>query len=142
MSWSWRKNAEYRGVIELYDDATGRMLAWIGQRPPYCDRGHFQANVECVPDLDSQDGWPRYYMHLEVARRETVDFLRWRLLKERASPHDGVYDMLLKRIEQLMQSDPAPGSADGERLDELVTLCSAYEKLAFPEFATETKNVV
>lgn len=125
--WSWRDNPDYRGLIELYDDA-GRMLAWISERPPYCDRGHFQANVECVPNLDSQDGWPRYYMHLDVAQRETTDFLRWRLLRERTPPREAevrrallmglqIWDEYLSQIGRCVSQDYA-------RLNEFPLLCT------------------
>ncbi|MFM6986900.1 MAG: type II toxin-antitoxin system HigA family antitoxin [Hydrogenophaga sp.] len=38
----------------------------------------------------------------------------------------------LKEISSLMESDPAPGTPDGDRLDILVTLVRAYEANHFP----------
>ena len=34
-----------------------------------------------VPTLDACDQRPNYYMSLEVAKQETVDWLKWRLCK-------------------------------------------------------------
>ena len=82
--WQWRENTAFNGLMELYEG--DRMLAWIQKRPNYCDRGHWQLNVEGVTDLDDADRFPRYYMRLEVAKAETIAFLAWRLHKWRASP--------------------------------------------------------
>jgi len=60
-----------------------QMVAWIEARNGYCDRGHYKLVCE-LPDIDHQDGFPRYYMRLKVAKRECEDFLRWRLWKVRA----------------------------------------------------------
>jgi len=38
----------------------------------------------------------------------------------------------LKEISALMESDPEPGTADGDRLDILATLVEAYENRHFP----------
>ena len=42
------------------------------------------------------------------------------------------YKATLKEISALMESDPEPGSADGDRLDILSTLVEAYENRHFP----------
>lgn len=77
-NWKWRRNPTTIEVLyELMDG--NRMLAWIAERPSYCNRGHFKAIVECVPDLNHQDGWPNYYMDLDRAKAEVEDFLKWRL---------------------------------------------------------------
>jgi len=60
-----------------------RMVAWITKRPAYCDRGHWQVNIALPLDLDEQDGFPRYYMTLETAKKETELFLDWRINKVR-----------------------------------------------------------
>lgn len=60
-------------------------FAWIMARPGYCDRGHWQLNVDAPSmELDLQDGFPRYFMDLEAAVREAEAFIAWR--KER-KPH-------------------------------------------------------
>jgi len=69
--------------------------AWISKRPHYCDRGHYQLNCDIIkhfdkdtdneyflPDLDPQDGFPRYFMEFETAKKECELFLIWRLLKQ------------------------------------------------------------
>lgn len=61
----------------------GRMVGWMTRRPSYCDRGHWQLNIE-LPGIDGADGFPRYYMRRETAIQEAELFLRWRLWKERA----------------------------------------------------------
>lgn len=60
----------------------GVRLAFITRRNSYCDRGHFLGHVE-IGGLDSQDGWPNYYMRLDRAQEEIIDFLNWRLHKKR-----------------------------------------------------------
>lgn len=42
------------------------------------------------------------------------------------------YKASLKEISALMESDPEPGTADGDRLDILATLVEAYENRHFP----------
>lgn len=42
------------------------------------------------------------------------------------------YKTTLREISVLMASDPAPGTADGDRLDVLATLVQAYEARRFP----------
>lgn len=72
----------YPGAFEYWID--GRMVAWLTQRPPYCDRGHWAINVE-LPDINGADAFPRYYMSRAVAVAETEAFIAWRLFKQRAS---------------------------------------------------------
>lgn len=62
----------------------GPVHAWIGPRPAYCDRGHWQFNVDGIPSLDHADSFPRYYMDLDVAKREAEAWLRWRIFKQRS----------------------------------------------------------
>jgi hypothetical protein len=81
--WQWHvESVDGYEVIELRDREE-RVLAWINRRPGYCDRGHWQVGVECVPYLDEADAFPRYFMRLEVAKQELVEFLAWRLFKSR-----------------------------------------------------------
>jgi hypothetical protein len=55
---------------------------WIVKRPDYCDRGHYMADVAGISSIDAQDGFPRYYMDLERAKAEMVDWVQWRLHQE------------------------------------------------------------
>lgn len=83
LNWQWRFNSDYQ-CLELYD-ADDRMLAWIVARPGYCDRGHFQVclNESLGLSLDAADGRDlMYYMDLEAAMWETVEWLLWRILKQ------------------------------------------------------------
>jgi hypothetical protein len=54
---------------------------WIEKRPVYCDRGHYSVNAtgNLEASIDWQDGFPRYFMDLSVAKQETEAWLRWRL---------------------------------------------------------------
>jgi len=82
----WRDaTPDYPGLIELFIDDT--MLAWIIERPPYCDRGHYQAGIEFSPGnpIDAADGMPCYYMKLDVAKSEIKAKLLWRVCKIRAA---------------------------------------------------------
>lgn len=80
----WRWTESEHGTLFGLVDANGQMLAWINQRPGYCDRGHWGVGVECVPSLDHQDAFPRYFMRLETAKQELIEFLAWRLFRELA----------------------------------------------------------
>lgn len=57
------------------------LVAWISKRPSYCDRGHWQANINIELGLDDAARFPRYYMTLETAKKETELFLDWRINK-------------------------------------------------------------
>ena len=100
MSHDLRTMHEYKGWSELYDPApiewkpliglqechiNGRLVAFMENRPYYCDRGSVRVLCE-LPDIDHQDGFPRYYMSEEVGKSETEAFLRWRLWRQRDKP--------------------------------------------------------
>lgn len=55
-------------VHELIDG--DEMVAWIQERPAYCDRGRWHAQVEVSHWKSENDPWPRYYFVLEHAKRE------------------------------------------------------------------------
>jgi hypothetical protein len=77
----WRLTNESPKLIELMIDEN--MLAWIQARPSYCDRGHWQAQLEFSPGnpIDFADGMPCYYMNLAVAKQEIKAKLLWRICK-------------------------------------------------------------
>jgi len=85
--WKWRVNVPY-WCLELFDEED-RMMAVVRPRPGYCDRGHWQvlldpyASLASDLELDEADGRDlMYYMSLEAAMWETVEFLAWRLRRE------------------------------------------------------------
>lgn len=51
----------------------------ITPRPGYCDRGRWLVVVDGIDDLDFADAFPRYFMDLEWAKAEMIDWLLWRL---------------------------------------------------------------
>lgn len=81
----WVQHTKYRGLWELRAE-DGVLLGWVNTRPQYCDRGHYQANLELSPGnpIDSADGLPCYYMRLDVAKQEVREKLLWRNCKIRA----------------------------------------------------------
>ncbi len=81
----WIESKEYTGLLDLRA-ADGTLLAWIQRRNNYCDRGHYQGQIEYSPGnpIDAADGMPQYYMRLEVAKQEIREKLLWRLCKIRA----------------------------------------------------------
>lgn len=81
----WIESQEYSGLLDLRA-GDGTLLAWIQRRPSYCDRGHYQGQLEYSPGnpFDAADGQPQYYMRLEVAKQELREKLLWRLCKIRA----------------------------------------------------------
>lgn len=81
--WHWELNdGDHHVCLELYD-ADKNLLAHISERPGYCDRGHFLVLLESRNlSLDEADGRSlMYYMDLEAAMWETVEFLLWRMHK-------------------------------------------------------------
>jgi hypothetical protein len=87
------------GCLNLYvNDKDGRPVhAWLTMRPPYCDRGHVNMNIE-APSLflDGQDSFPRYFFSFEEADVHTRTFLKWRLWKERTHSHAEVQARFLQ----------------------------------------------
>lgn len=72
--------AEAGVSVRWYAYRFGHHAVTLVERPHYCDRGHWVGNV-LGPELyiDHQDGFPRYFMDLERAQTEMVDWLKWRL---------------------------------------------------------------
>lgn len=62
----------------------GREVMTIEYRPSYCDRGCFKVLCD-LPDIDSADGFPRYYMNEAAMKLEVISFLNWRLWRRRVS---------------------------------------------------------
>lgn len=84
---TWRYDPNFR-TLDLRFTVDGRAVhAWITPRPHYCDRGHWQFNVDGPFDLDACDAFPRYFMSLDTALAEAEAFLRWRLFKRADVPH-------------------------------------------------------
>lgn len=55
----------------------GRRIAYLQERPVYCDRGRWHANIEVSGVWQSEkDPWPRYYFKLEYGKEEVLDYLR------------------------------------------------------------------
>jgi hypothetical protein len=57
--------------------------AFLSMRPPYCDRGHVQLNIDGPLSLDRADSFPRYFFSFEEANAHARTFLKWRIWKER-----------------------------------------------------------
>jgi hypothetical protein len=54
-----------------------RLIAWLEERPSYCDRGRYRAGFEVVfPVSDVDWGGERYYFVLEAAKVEVELYLR------------------------------------------------------------------
>lgn len=67
-------------------------LIWtsIEERNSYCDRGHYLVRIHFGVEIDDADMRPNYYMRLEVAKTETVEWLLWRMKKVRAEPYGAI----------------------------------------------------
>jgi len=76
--FKWVEN--FPGTFDLYFEE--HQFGWLTKRPSYCDRGHWQLNIS-LKGLDAQDGFPRYFMQFETAKKEAELFLNWRLNKIR-----------------------------------------------------------
>ena len=55
----------------------GKMIAFITERPHYCDRGRWDANV-AVPIWRSDADPPnlRYFFNVEYGKEEMIDYLK------------------------------------------------------------------
>lgn len=84
---AWQYDAQHR-TLDLHFTVDGHPVhAWITPRPLYCDRGHWQFNVNGPFDLDGADSFPRYFMHLDDAIREAEAWMRWRIAKQTQTPN-------------------------------------------------------
>ena len=65
--------------------------AWLVTRPPYCDRGHIQFNIDapCLY-LDGQDSFPRYFFSFAEANLHARMFLKWRIWQERSTSAEDI----------------------------------------------------
>lgn len=66
-----------------YQELHGRQcVITLEPRPGYCDRGRFLAKLfpleEFIREIDSQDGWPRYYFDETRAKLEIEAWLKKR----------------------------------------------------------------
>jgi len=96
---------EYGTLMLHFVGPHGPVEAWIGPRPQYCDRGHWQFGVMYgVPSLDGADSFPRYYMSLKTAIKEANAWLNWRL-----------YKVTEEELPTQLQQDPDNGGIWGER---------------------------
>lgn len=57
---------------------------WIEPRPSYCNRGRYHAQYSGTMHIDAGDGFPRYFMDLDVAKSEMKAWLLHRMQCERA----------------------------------------------------------
>lgn len=102
-------------TFELRRVETGELVAWIMERPRYCNRGRFHAVIEAPVTISHADPWPRYYFVLNFAMAELrywleahgVDITGLRWTVRRAPP--GTVDM-----DALVNEPPAPAPG-GER---------------------------
>jgi len=74
----WTYSPDWR----CYVYRIGHAYVTLGKRNAYCDRGHWDGKVFGVPDIDWQDGFPRYYMDERRAKAELAAWLEWRLKVE------------------------------------------------------------
>jgi hypothetical protein len=64
-------------AIELHEFMlNGTMLAFIQQRPVYCDRGRWHAVIEAPHWRSENDPEPRYYFDLDRAKAEMECYLK------------------------------------------------------------------
>jgi len=87
----WKRNPHYPSVLEaklppwhapyLSSPMRSGFKVWLERRPGHCDRGRYVASTDAP--LDPQEGWPRYYFDLEVAKREIE---AWVAVRKEAKP--------------------------------------------------------
>lgn len=76
---AWKKGS---GNTEWYEISGKQCDITLRERPHYCDRGNWLANLfpdaEFAREIDGQDLWPRYYMDLDRAKLEIEDWMKKR----------------------------------------------------------------
>jgi hypothetical protein len=85
-----------------YDGEARPIWISIEERNFYCDRGHFLVKILTGCEalcLDEADFRPNYYMHLEVAKSETIEWLKWRIRKERAESYGAIRNQPTRKEE-------------------------------------------
>jgi hypothetical protein len=55
---------------------SGQMIAWMCERPSYCNRGRYHGMYEAACHVSEADPWPRYYFDLEFGKREMELWLK------------------------------------------------------------------
>lgn len=58
-------------------------VVWIDPRPAFCNRGRYLGQYMGTMHVDAADGFPRYFMDLEVAKSEMKAWLLHRMQLER-----------------------------------------------------------
>jgi hypothetical protein len=79
----WERDQFNTLFLDVNDKYGARIQAWLTMRPPYCDRGHIQLNIDGPLGLDAADRFPRHFFSFEEADAHTRMFLKWRLWKAR-----------------------------------------------------------
>jgi hypothetical protein len=72
---AWEYIEEHRNW--RYVNGTARVE--ISPRGGWCDRGRWIATVSGIGDIDAADAFPRYFMDLERAKAEMLEWLDWRM---------------------------------------------------------------
>lgn len=78
----WKAHDDYVELI-IHDENNNEISCTAQRRPKYCDRGHYQLNVFGQIELDSADGFPRYFFSFAELDVHARQFLKWRLYKFR-----------------------------------------------------------
>jgi hypothetical protein len=86
----WERDAFNTLFLKVKTRHDRPVEAWLIMRPPYCDRGHIQLNIDGVEGLDAADRFPRHFFSFKEADAHTRMFLKWRLWKVRTYSHDEV----------------------------------------------------
>lgn len=67
------------GLVKYWQITGKNCEIYIEERPIYCDRGNWIAKIDVINSkqlsIDYFDMWPRYYMDLERAKLEIIDWM-------------------------------------------------------------------
>lgn len=77
----WKQHNGFLECLDLpeWNHVPGVRYRWsitIEPRPAYCDRGRFIVRTDAP--LDNQEGFPRYYFDLEIAKQEMASWVAGR----------------------------------------------------------------
>lgn len=83
LTLDWSYMPDWKSWEIRFADANGTPLVlWLSYRPSHCNLGRFSGHFEGLTGFDpATEGFPRYYMDLDVGKRELREWAAWRVFK-------------------------------------------------------------
>lgn len=85
--WKRSDDPSHHLTLTVHDTQGRPVIAYLTQRPAYCDRGHMMFQINSHLEIDQADSFPRYFFSQREADDHVRTFLAWRIWKQRRFPH-------------------------------------------------------